>query len=196
MNVVRAVVAAGLLGCSVTTSLDGVFGPPPCGSEGVGCCAASACNAGLQCRSGECLKPLPCGGDGEGCCNDTSCNSGLRCELATCSPIPPPLPPNPCGGAGQICCATSACNAGLVCSEGLCVACGSYQQPCCAGGGCRGDTACVEGTCRACCAKCKSREQYHRVFVNHDCVEASRQYCSTGARGGLGDAMWGTCRAF
>jgi hypothetical protein len=183
------------LGCTATTSLDDVFGPPPCGSEGVACCSNATCTTGLACRNGECLKPVPCGGDGEGCCNGTSCNMSLRCDTGSCSPIPPP-PPAACGGAGQACCATSACNAGLVCQAGKCVACGSYQQPCCAGGGCRGDTACVESICRACCVKCKNRELYHRVFVNHDCYEAGRDYCASGDRGGIGDAKWGTCQAF
>ena len=192
------------VGCSLTTSLDGVFGPPvdasveatPCGTEGAACCAANVCGTGLECRTGECQPPLPCGGDGEGCCAGASCSAGLRCEAEVCSPIPPPPKPDPCGAVGQACCDGTACNPGNVCSTGKCVACGSYGQLCCPGGGCRGDTNCVEAGCRACCAKCKNRELYHRVFVAFDCTEAARKYCSSGDRGGLGDAKWGTCQAF
>lgn len=185
-----------LLGCTATTSLDDVFGPPRCGTEGLGCCEPSACVTGLTCRNNECAKPIPCGGDGESCCNGTSCNMNLRCEMGSCSPIPLPPPVTACGGAQQSCCAASACNAGLVCSGGKCVACGSYQQLCCPSGGCRGDTTCFEGTCRACCAKCRNRELYHRVFVSNDCYAAGKDYCAVGDRGGIGDAKWGTCNAF
>lgn len=95
----KAVVVA-LLGCTLTTSTDGVFGTRVCGLEGVACCSPDACNSGLECRNNECVRPPPCGGDGEGCCAQTSCNTGLYCDMSSCAPVLPEPPAAPCGGRG------------------------------------------------------------------------------------------------
>jgi hypothetical protein len=166
--------------------------PPSCGADGQGCCGGTSCNTGLECQGGTCHPPPPpppCGGDGQGCCG-SSCNAGLECQGGTCHPPPPPPP---CGGAGQGCCGGSACTPGLVCSGGACTACGGLGQLCCAGGGCGGGTTCIGSTCRVCCALCKNRTAYHQVSVTSDCTAACTDYCAISDRGGLKDAMWGSC---
>lgn len=163
-------------GCSLTTSLDGVFAdppgdatvdstpipfdagendglifptddaPPPCGSKAQMCCAGK-CNAGLVCISDSlCGTPPPCGADGEPCCGGSACNAGLECQTGTCKPGTPPK----CGASGEMCCTGGACVGGLVCSGTSCVACGASGQPCCGGASCGGGLVCSAGKCVSC----------------------------------------------
>jgi hypothetical protein len=176
---VRLVVAAlswAIAGCSLTTSLDGVFAepgdatvetgsiafdagendglifptedtaPPPCGAKAQMCCEGK-CNAGLVCISDSlCGDPPPCGADTQPCCGGSACNSGLECQTGTCKPGTPPK----CGASGEMCCTGGACVAGLVCTGTSCVACGGSGQACCGGASCGGGLVCSGGKCAPC----------------------------------------------
>jgi len=168
--VVALFVACG--GCSLTTSLDGVFGdpvdattesfpdigegdglifpvddtaPPPCGAKTEPCCEGK-CNAGLACVAGKCGDAPPCGASGQPCCGGSACNSGLACQSGKCAAGTPVA----CGGSGQSCCAGGACVSGLACNGMTCVACGGGGQTCCGGGACAGGLVCSGGACVAC----------------------------------------------
>lgn len=44
-----------------------------------------------------------------------------------------------------------------------------------------------------CWAKCKERQDYHKVEVDKDCTQHATEYCEEGTRGGLEDALWDPC---
>lgn len=164
------------LGCTATTSLDGIFSEPgpdvgsdapdvsfadvtesdglifPTEDAGPPCgakseaCCEGTCNAGLTCTSDKCADAPACGADGTPCCGGSACNAGLECQMGTCKPGAAAK----CGGSGEICCAGGACVSGLVCNGSSCVACGGAAQACCGGGACAGGLVCSGGSCVGC----------------------------------------------
>ena len=101
----RAAVFALLsVGCTATTSLDGVFGDPPVDAsfDGREASVFDASEADGLIFPPEDAAP-PCGGKNEACC-DGKCNAGLTCTSDKC------VEPPPCGADMQMCCGGSACN--------------------------------------------------------------------------------------
>lgn len=173
--VLASISSVSSMACSLTTSLDDVFGdpetdagrdvsfpdigesdglifptdetgPPPCGGKMEPCCSGK-CNAGLVCVGDTtCAAPPPCGASGQPCCGGSACNAGLECQSGTCKVGTPPK----CGATGEPCCSGGACVSGLVCNGTTCVACGAAGQSCCGGGACGGGLVCNGTSCVAC----------------------------------------------
>src|SRR5688500_18060694 len=129
MRVVAVVLSIVCGGCSITTSLDGIFdgkvdssvgpgvedsdglifptddtAPPPCGAKTEPCCEGK-CNAGLVCTTNKCGDAPACGASGQPCCGGSACNSGLDCQMSKCVAGTA----TKCGASGEACCAGGAC---------------------------------------------------------------------------------------